>query len=142
VSLTLPYRKVPYPKAAGGFGYMAVMSVQIARPEKNAPRSKRVETFIDSGATNCVFHAQIGESLGIDIKAGEVEKTTGITGSATLYMHEITIYAMGDPYLIRAGFSYELPVAGILGMMGFFDHFKVTFDPTAMACTLDRIYHA
>jgi len=44
--------------------------------------------------------------------------------------------------VIRAGFSDELPIAGILGMNGFFEHFRVIFDPTAQRCELERIFQA
>src|ERR1700722_5878135 len=39
--------------------------------------------------------------------------------------------------LVR-GFSDELPLAGLLRMVGFFEHFKITFDPTALCVELER----
>ncbi len=59
-----------------------------------------------------------------------------------MYMHEITLYIPGGPIQVRAGFSDSLPVVGILGMHGFFDHFTVTFDPMALRCEIERIYQA
>lgn len=55
-------------------------------------------------------------------------------------MHNITLYIPGGPVQIKAGFSDSLPVIGILGMTGFFDHFFIKFDPAALRCELDRIY--
>lgn len=45
---------------------------------------------------------------------------------------------------IEAGFTDKLPVAGLLGMSGFFEHFKITFDPSAIppGFELERIYKA
>jgi hypothetical protein len=117
-----------------------MLPIHIARPEKHAPRSRRIEACIDSGATNCVFHTQIGEAIGLNIRTGDVETTTGVSGSSVLYMHQVSLYVPGGAYSVRAGFSAELPLAGILGMNGFFDHFKVTFNPTTLACELDRIF--
>jgi hypothetical protein len=42
----------------------------------------------------------------------------------------------------RAGFSDNLPIAGLLGMFGFFEHFIVTFKPTELRVELERVYHA
>jgi hypothetical protein len=58
------------------------------------------------------------------------------------WLHDITLYIPGGPVQITAGFKENLSVAGLLGMTGFFEHFNVTFDPTAKECQLERIYHA
>jgi len=140
VSLKLPYRKVPNGK--GGFGYYAELPVNIALPTKNAPRSKRFGAIIDSGASRCIFHAEIGKAIGLNVSQGELEPTMGIAGPANTYLHDISLYAPGGIIAIRAGFSADLPVAGVLGIEGFFDSFKITFDPILLRCELDRIYKA
>jgi hypothetical protein len=140
VSFKLPYKKAPDGK--GGFGYYAVVPVNIALPTKNAPRTKRFEAIIDSGASRCIFHAQIGQAIGLEIEKGEVEITQGVAGPTPTYLHDISLYAPGGIIAIRAGFSNNLPVAGLVGMMGFFENFKITFDPIALRCELERIYKA
>jgi hypothetical protein len=57
-------------------------------------------------------------------------------------VHDISIYLPGGIANITAGFSDDLPVAGLLGMTGFFEHFKMCFDPTAFRVELERIFHA
>ncbi len=141
MSLKLPYRKYPDVKY-GGFFYAAVVPVNIALPTKNAPRSKRVEVIIDSGATVCQFQAQLGRAIGLEIEKGEVRETMGIAGPTNIYMHDITLYIPGGPVQARAGFSDSLPIVGLMGMYGFFEHFVVTFDPAALRCELERIYQA
>jgi Aspartyl protease len=137
-----PYKKFPRPTAAG-YVYHAVLPVYIARPEKNAPRSKRIEAFIDSGASRTTFHASIAEALGFEVKKGEQESTTGVDGKAsTTYLHDVAFYAPGGVIQIRAAFNYELPVAAILGMDGFFEHFRVTFDPTGKFVEIERLSQA
>ena len=138
--LKLPYKT--YPMRGGGFSTTAMLSVSLALPAKNSPRTKRFEAIIDSGASRCMFHASIGRYIGLDIEKGEVEDTAGITGDARTYLHDVTLYLPGGPLIIRAAFSEELPTAGLLGMNGFFEHFKVTFDPTAQRCALERVYQA
>ena len=140
VSLKIPYKKLPDGK--GGFGCYAAILVNIALSTKNAPRSKRFEAIIDSGATRCVFHADIGKAIGLDVQAGEVESTLGIAGSTNMYLHDISLYVPGGPIAIRAGFCMDLPVAGLLGMTGFFDNFKITFDAIGRHCELERLFRA
>jgi len=95
--------------------------------------------MIDSGASRCIFHASIGEYLGLDLEKGPVEQTMGIAGSASIHLHDVHLYAPGGIIQVRAGFSADLPLAGLLGMKGFFDHFRILFDPTAQRCELERI---
>ena len=140
MTLKLPYKK--YPNKDGSFYYTAALPVNIALPQQNAPRSKRVEAFIDSGATVCQFQSGIGRAIGLDIEKGEVIETLAATGPANIYMHDITLYIPGGPVQIKAGFSDNLPVVGLQGMMGFFEHFVVTFNPAALRCELERIFKA
>ena len=141
MSLKLPYKK--FPDGKGGFTFHAILHVNIALPEKNAPRSKRVEAIIDSGASRCIFHASLGRAIGLQIDKGEVEETRGVSGEVNkAYLHNIHLYAPGGIIPIRAAFSERLPVACILGMIGFFEHFKVTFDPTGQRVEIERIFQA
>jgi hypothetical protein len=139
VSLKFPYQKYPDPKAPGGFYYAASVPVNIALPTKNSPRSKRFDAIIDSGATSCVFHSSIGRAIGLDIEKGEPTDTQGVAGPCRIYLHDISLYIPGGAVRTRAGFSDELPLAGLLGMVGSFEHFKITFDPTALCVQLERV---
>jgi len=139
VSLKFPYKKYPAP---GGFFYAATIPVNIALPAKNSPRSKRFEAIIDSGASQCIFHANIGRAIGLDIEKGELATTNGIAGPTNVFLHDISLYVPGGIVAARAGFSDALPLAGLLGMTGFFENFKITFDPTAFRVELERLYRA
>ncbi|MGA8736812.1 MAG: aspartyl protease family protein [Terriglobales bacterium] len=119
------------------------MDTYISLPQQGAIRPKKIESIIDSGANDCIFHAQIAERVGFDVKKGKVSQTYGVDGkSSVIYFHSINLFAPGGVISITAAFSYELPIAGILGMRGFFDHFKIVFDPAALRCELERVYHA
>jgi hypothetical protein len=142
VSLKIPYKKYPAPNAPGGFFYAASIPVSIALPAKTAPRSKRFDALVDSGASGCLFHASLGRAIGLEIERGELTQTLGVAGPTNLFLHEITIPLPGGPITTRAGFSDNLPVTGLLGMLGFFEHFKVVFDPMALCVELERLYHA
>ena len=122
--------------------FSPALSVQIALPGQNSPRTKKFEAIVDSGASRCTFHADLAKHLGIDITACTAEKTTGISGSETTYLSEIALYIPGGSVKIIAAFKEQLPVAGLLGMNGFFEHFNVTFVGGCQHFTLERIYKA
>lgn len=139
MSLKFPYKKYPAPHAPGGFFYAASIPVCIALPVKNSPRSKRFDAIIDSGASGCLFHAAVGRAIGLEIEKGEPSQTLGVAGPANFFLHDVAVHVPGGPITTRAGFSEDLPIVGLLGMSGFFENFKIVFDPTALRVELERI---
>ncbi|HZL25318.1 MAG TPA: retropepsin-like aspartic protease [Acidobacteriaceae bacterium] len=108
----------------------------------NSPRTRKFEAIIDSGATRCVFNADLAKYLGLVLKDGIREMTTGISGSQEVWLHDVMLHVHGGPVKIRAAFQEGLPTIGLLGMSGFFEHFTITFEFASKECTLERIYHA
>lgn len=98
------------------------------------PKSKKVFpnyiVLIDSGASCCVFHAGIGEALGLDIKSGgQVPFQRAVAGGGKLYFHKIILGLEGNKMKSEVGFTYDLVSPfGLLGQEGFFDKFRVCFD--------------
>lgn len=94
--------------------------------------SLKYAALIDSGADFCIFDAEIGEYLGIDISSGQKEEFGGIQEHkpSVAYFHKITLDIGGWDYPIVAGFSYDIARRGyaVLGQKGFFDKFVVKFD--------------
>jgi hypothetical protein len=134
---------VPYkvqPDQYGSFIYSATLGVNLALPRPNAPRTKRFEAIIDSGASRCLFHASIATHLGLVPKAGVREICNGIGGQQETWIHDVTLYIPGGAVVVKAGFTETLPVAGLLGMNGFFEHFSITFNPAKLECELKRVY--
>lgn len=89
--------------------------------------------LIDSGADFCIFHAQIGEAVGIDIKKGKMLEFYGIVGDKKeAFFHNISISVGGIEKECYCGFSYEFDETkmpyGVLGQKGFFNLFKVLMD--------------
>jgi hypothetical protein len=128
-----------FPDRFGSYLYWAVLPVQIASAKSNAPRTKRFEAVIDSGATRCLFHANLASSLGIDLRSGISEITNGIGGREETWVHDLLLYIPGGPVQIQASFKENLPIAGLLGTNGFFEHFDVTFEGRARQCILERL---
>jgi hypothetical protein len=89
--------------------------------------------LVDSGADLCLFDAEIGEAVGINVKSGAPREVFGVGGKASLYyLHKVTIEVGGWPYVIEAGFmpnvaGHRTPY-GVVGQRGFFDAFIVKFD--------------
>jgi hypothetical protein len=136
--------KIPYsvfPNQFGLPGYFVALSVQLALTSPASPRTKRFEAIIDSGATRCLFDWSIAEFLGIERSKCKIELTSGIGGVEQAYLHDVLLYIPGGPVTITAGFKEKLPVAGLLGITGFFEHFRITFDTATKVCELDRIFH-
>jgi hypothetical protein len=121
--------------------YWAALNVQIAAVATNSPRTKRFESIIDSGATRCLFHSDIGRHIGIDIASGAREITNGIGGPEEVWLHDVNLYIPGGMVKIKAGFKDNLPLSGLLGTSGFFEHFTITFEGDTKQCVLDRIYY-
>lgn len=94
-------------------------------------RSVLYEVLVDSGSDFCIFDAEIGELLGIDVPSGEPHTVGGITGAVeTYYAHTVTLKVDGWSYAIKAGFLPNIARFGysVVGQRGFFDTFVVKFD--------------
>jgi hypothetical protein len=134
-----------FPNSSGADDWLAIVPVQISNPAKHSPPCRKFEGVIDSGASICLFHASIGRGIGINIEKGEPDKTMGISGVATdIFVHTVSLHVLGSMFKIKAGFSDDLPLAGLLGRLGFFEHFKITFDSSnnPPGFDLERIYRA
>ncbi|MFA6273866.1 MAG: retropepsin-like aspartic protease [Candidatus Paceibacterota bacterium] len=91
------------------------------------------EVLIDSGADFCLFHAEVAEYLGIDLRKCKKGLVTGVGGKSSEYfLHEVSIEVGGWNYSMEVGF---LPTIGgrsapygIVGQKGFFENFIVKFD--------------
>lgn len=91
------------------------------------------QVLVDSGADLCLFDAEIGEAIGIDIKKGIVKTVLGVGGKSSLYyLHKIHIDVGGWEHEIEAGFmpnvSGHIMQHGLVGQKGFFENYIVKFD--------------
>ena len=98
----------------------------------NGKRSAPLESIVDTGADHCVFDAEIADGLGISVGEGEEVAFSGIARGAETsgYLHRVTITVAAQTYQAPIVFAYGLSSTGILGQVGFFDHFIATFDWT------------
>lgn len=91
------------------------------------------EVLVDSGADLCIFDAEIGRAIGVDIEKGNKQEVFGIGGKASIYyLCKVQIEVGGWMYEIEAGFMPEVAGRvmsyGVVGQRGFFENFIVKFD--------------
>ena len=88
-----------------------------------------------------IFDASVGKRLGIPIRSGPSERLQGFskTDDTVVYFHEVLMLVAGASVRSKIGFCFGLPVTALLGRHGFFEHFRVTFDPLRMGMRIDRV---
>lgn len=94
-------------------------------------KSVKYSALIDSGADYCIFHAEMADLLGLEVKKGEKLTFFGTSGEPQIaYFHTVQIELAGWSMELYCGFSYDMQSLpyGILGQTGFFDRFKLEFD--------------
>lgn len=93
-------------------------------------RPFRYDVLIDSGADYNIFHAEVGESLGLDVPSGKPLEFFGVTGDKQkAFFHKIEVGVGGHPHKIYCGFARgfkNLPY-GLLGQDDFFKIYSVRF---------------
>jgi len=96
----------------------------------NGAKWQQVVCLVDSGADECLFHASIGRSLGIDIESGQPRDFGGIGGIIDGYTHplEIQLQDFEETVTIDASFTESNDVYAILGQAGFFENFRICFE--------------
>jgi predicted aspartyl protease len=105
-----PVIQIDFETENGGFGYLVL---------------------IDSGADFCVFHAEIGEKLGLNVLDGDKLTFYGTSGQPQkAYFHNISFKIGGHLHNAYVGFSYEMKslAYGILGQDGFFNKWVIKFE--------------
>jgi len=104
--------------------------------EWNKTRSKfTFPSLVDSGADYCVFPANFGERLGLDIQKGRLAQMSGFGGRGQCFYHRVNVLVVINGKVWRfecfAGFSEQMNDLGmgLLGRHGFFELFEeVIFD--------------
>ena len=129
--MKFPYLKFPLTERSAYFGtslLRPIIPVQI----QFAHRDIDYLALVDSGADFNIFHAEIGQAIGIEIEQGEEIDFGGIQSRAGAkgFFHEVTLVIGGHAYETRVAFSWDIAEHGhgVFGQKGFFDVFKVTFD--------------
>jgi hypothetical protein len=91
-----------------------------------------LEAILDTGADHCFFNGEIGEALGVPVTKGIPVPFTGFVRDATLrvFLHRLQITVAAQTFEAPIVFAFGITTSGILGQVGFFEHFVATFDWT------------
>ena len=128
--LKFDYYKVPIPKDA--FQRSSLLRPII--PIKVLYKEKFIIYYalLDTGADFCIFHAEAGEALGINVNAGKEYGFAGIQQekNSRAFLHEVTLDIAGQKVKTLVAFSRDISDKGysVLGQKGFFEHFPTKFD--------------
>jgi hypothetical protein len=133
-----PYRTQP--GEGGTVLYSPFIRVRLGRPR--GPATRFFEALVDSGAADCIFDSRLAEAIGIDLTECRTAQRLGIGGTEDVWTAPVVLYVGEHSLNITASFIPNLPVAGLLGRVGFFEHFKITFDPSGNppGLELERVY--
>jgi hypothetical protein len=125
---TIPYTRIEA-KSSPAFPDQSAVYLPTLRGRlvyKDEQRAKDLLFLIDSGSDNCIFSANVGYQIGIDIKSGPVgQPMLGSTGQGIAYYHHVTVLlnfaeAKYRPFNVYAGFVEGIDSIGVLGRNGFF----------------------
>jgi len=107
-----------------------MLKVRVGARHQKTPR---FDAIVDTGSPWCLFRADVGDYLGIDVKSGNSTTLGGISEGMEepVFFHKEQIW-VEESWLteVEAGFVKKLRFTGILGRNGFFDNFLVRFDHT------------
>ena len=127
----IAYRVFPLDPAKSAMGERSLWLPVIPIRLINGTCVVRVEGIVDSGSHFCLFHWRIGELLGIDVGGGVRDTVLGALQAphSEVFYHRLTMELAGERLNIIAAFSREVLQPCLLGREGFFDNFRVTFNP-------------
>ena len=100
-----------------------------------------LQAYVDSGASWSVFHVDVAQLLGINLKKAKRRYVTLGNGSVLpIYLQHIKVRFAGMEFLAPAGFSDALRMGfNLMGRAGFFDRFLMCFNDRARVLTVSRI---
>jgi hypothetical protein len=134
--LRFDYKIIPLPKPEAAFpgvtfAWMPMLPIKLSYG--HGRQTPRIEALVDSGATDCLFSADIAAFLNIKLEKGVHSTMGGLVDGPKIdiYYHDVNLWVGADKIRIRAAFANGMSIKAILGRRGFFENFIITFDPAA-----------
>ena len=129
----------PYLKDAQG-RYAPIVYLQVW----TGNRWLYLQAYVDSGASWSVFHVDVAQLLGINLKKAKRRYVTLGNGSVLpIYLQHIRVRFAGTEFMVPAGFTDALWMGfNLMGRSGFFGRFAMTFNDRARTLAVSRIERA
>lgn len=91
-----------------------------------AGEAVRVNAFVDTGASFCVFKRELAASLGIDVEIGRQVRIGTVTGGFDAYGHAVTLSTLGYSCDVTVYFAaHEGFARNVLGRRGWLDQVRL-----------------
>ncbi|KKU36030.1 MAG: hypothetical protein UX85_C0001G0208 [Candidatus Beckwithbacteria bacterium GW2011_GWB1_47_15] len=133
VRLTVPYKQTVYKH----FG--SAINPQVELPVKTITGYKNWEFLIDSGAVVSALPKTAATDMGADLTSLPRITIEGFAGQRTFaYQGEMVIKVGSSEVVIPVVFSENPYANNILGRIGFFDNFNITFDVDQKTITISK----
>ena len=88
--------------------------------------SVEVKAKVDTGAAFCLFDRLHGETLGLDVEAGELQRFRTVTGRFAAFGHELTLRSYTFEWTSTVYFYEDLNSHGnFLGRSGWLDRVRM-----------------
>jgi hypothetical protein len=103
-----------------------------------------LQAYVDSGASWSIFHVDVAQLLGINLKKAK-RRYVSLGNGAVLpvYLQHVKVRFAGEEFATPAGFSDSLRVGfNLMGRAGFFDRFLMCFNDRARVLTATRLSRA
>lgn len=95
---------------------------------RHASKEITIKALVDSGASFSVFHPEIAEYLGVNVKRGRKIYLSGIGGRILGYFHTLKLKLGDKSFRCKIVFSPEFKVSfNLLGRDNFFWPFTISF---------------
>jgi len=120
------YMKTPDNTEPSGYISLPLLDVRLF----NGDKQKGVRCLLDSGADHSMFHSSVADALGIDLTSGRPRTYYGIARQAAIgFLHPIKLQVTGfnETIDIEAAFTEDNDIP-LIGQVGFFDFYQVTFE--------------
>src|SRR5437867_8353975 len=124
--MNVRYREVRDETRPEGITFYPLLQVFIRHDLNMQP----VLALVDSGSSDCIFAASVGEVLGIDVPSGRPHQFLSFNLQETRgFVHTVNLQVTGFSHWIEIEAVFiESEVMPILGQSGFFQNYQIVFE--------------
>ncbi|MDP7975202.1 MAG: aspartyl protease family protein [Thermoprotei archaeon] len=100
-----------------------------------------ISVYVDSGADITLLPRSAADILGLRLKSGNEVIMAGLSGELVRsYIHQVEAKVGNLPsFTMKVGIAEKESQVPVLGREGFFDRFRVTFDPSSKSTKLSPL---